>query len=547
MRWLSKSIFAMFTLAISISQSMDAHALAKAPKLDSQKISQEIFSIYNQTPSEAALKKLLKQIYRSFDKNNKGISKSEVELFQKINEAKAKSFTIQNLLASDLDGDLIVSEEELREVWVLEKTSQQIDELANITDFTSEKFQEHLEFKAGYDANKNGIFDPEDFASIKPGYPYQRNDQIFAFLGVLMKNDPNADGVLERTEAEIILSKAYPNYEFGKVAEKQNNASGKYAHCNVPKAGQNTEVIAFGLYSGAGLSTVSVAGTDKTTNIANVFIEPGEHKLFLVLSSYRALIWSFSGSVDRIEHIIFNAPNFYNPEGHKVIEVGATGLNNLGKEKISFIPSGFCLSSFVNDVGFARSKAEFAIKEMTGAKTIQMSVAKIVSKVSFPSGKQEYSENNRTLGVGKRGLIRESGKEITVDMHRPDGATDRVVIRDKTDQKPLQGEIDLAFPAGIVELNPKEVIAAGKAQSYELLPGVAGLSQLVDRGDIERIKDTRHFAINRKIKFPPGLSNYSGKFLLKKGVPVPNGELKFSCLFSEEKKEYLWGRCKKGS
>jgi len=79
-----------------------------------------------------------------------------------------------------------------------------------------------------------------------------------------------------------------------------------------------------------------------------------------------------------------------------------------------------------------------------------------------------------------------------------------------------------------------QVVASTSAEPYEVLPEQAGLIQLVQSGALTQ-NALGEFLINRKIRFPAGLAGaHSVKFLLRLGVPEPEGDPGHSTVISED-------------
>jgi hypothetical protein len=95
-------------------------------------------------------------------------------------------------------------------------------------------------------------------------------------------------------------------------------------------------------------------------------------------------------------------------------------------------------------------------------------------------------------------------------------------------------EVDRFYPDGVVEIDPAAVVASDKAERYGVLPSQAGLLQLVSAGALTK-SNNGEFHIRQKIRFPAGLAGaHSARFLLLRGVPVPDGNPGHSCVISEE-------------
>ena len=83
------------------------------------------------------------------------------------------------------------------------------------------------------------------------------------------------------------------------------------------------------------------------------------------------------------------------------------------------------------------------------------------------------------------------------------------------------------------------VVASHPVERYKILPQEAGLLQLVHSGVLmKRDSGTRarsmEFMVQRAMRFPPGLYGaHQVKFVVAKGVPVPEGDPGHSCVVME--------------
>jgi hypothetical protein len=96
-------------------------------------------------------------------------------------------------------------------------------------------------------------------------------------------------------------------------------------------------------------------------------------------------------------------------------------------------------------------------------------------------------------------------------------------------------------PGGIFQIDASEVVSDTKVETYQVLPQEAGLIQLIHEGAL--VADgSQSFQIVKKIRYPAGLYGaHRVKFVLRKGVPQPDGNPGHSCVFSEELGELIEG------
>jgi hypothetical protein len=99
------------------------------------------------------------------------------------------------------------------------------------------------------------------------------------------------------------------------------------------------------------------------------------------------------------------------------------------------------------------------------------------------------------------------------------------------------------------------VISAHPVKRYTVLPGRAGLAELVDGGaltiagmssgvringgDLKPFTSPSKFRITGKIRLPAGAV---GTFILPRDIPVPEGEVNQACLLSEADMKPLNGQ-----
>ena len=93
-------------------------------------------------------------------------------------------------------------------------------------------------------------------------------------------------------------------------------------------------------------------------------------------------------------------------------------------------------------------------------------------------------------------------------------------------------ELKRFYPGGVIQIDPRRVTASAAVEPYDVLPRQAGLAQLQKAGRIEQNRDGE-FLIKEKIRFPAELTG-SVKFLLLRGVPQPDGDPGQAQVISEE-------------
>src|SRR5205807_466003 len=112
--------------------------------------------------------------------------------------------------------------------------------------------------------------------------------------------------------------------------------------CAFPPASQAARVVLFEAYGAEALSTVAIGSQWISTDTGRVVLEPGESPLYIVVASYRPVIWQFSGAVDRIERLVLagetTGPN-KSLDGETPL-IGATGVP---ADRIAFLGQPGCM------------------------------------------------------------------------------------------------------------------------------------------------------------------------------------------------------------
>jgi hypothetical protein len=283
-------------------------------------------------------------------------------------------------------------------------------------------------------------------------------------------------------------------------------------------------VILVGVYEAEALSTVAIGTQDKTVQTASVTIEPGETPIYLVIASYEAIIWRFSGALQRVEHVVLSAFASAAAEegGQAVPLVGETGLP---RDRVTFLGSPKCLQYFSEAPSVASAKAAAIVSAQSGKYAKVVAARYAVSGFSAPSGElRTLRETRRSawplIVVPGRGALRIEGDAGNLRLEEVPEGPDADVLRFN--------------PGGLAEVDATAVVASLTAEPYVVLPQEAGLQQLVRQGALTRNREGE-LLIHRKIRFPAGLYGaHSVTFLLLRGVPKPDGDPGHSTVISEE-------------
>lgn len=276
--------------------------------------------------------------------------------------------------------------------------------------------------------------------------------------------------------------------------------------CIAQPPSKSAQVIFLSGRYGAAVPNLSLTGQNVETQAVKVTIEAGNESLYVVATAYRPIIWSFSGSTQRVEQFVVS------PAAQKDAEV--VGVAGLKKSQVAIIGKG-CLPLFSRPSdasGFvAKAKWGQLIKQqpdvMFGSDTLRA--------VSLPKGGIDTSYLNDW---------------------KPNNPA-------FTHEEKLRYVFEKTKSDGILNLKKKDITSSVPAELYNLLPGDAGLIQLIDEGALEMV-DHKTYRIAKPIEhLPAPVSRPStNAFVLSKGIPIPKDLTGNIRIYDEETGDCLYGR-----
>jgi Ca2+-binding EF-hand superfamily protein len=310
------------------------------------------------------------------------------------------------------------------------------------------------------------------------------------------------------------------------VRKQQQEAEAARAGCAMPAPSPKAKVILLSAYQTEALSSVAIGSApgsqDVVVHAGRINVEPGDEPLYVVISTYAAMVWQFSGAVDRVERLamstLMTGPNSGDEKQPPL--VGATGLS---RDKVSFFARSNCVGYFIEIPSSESVQAVAAVREATGQEPFKVSTAYSVLSFSIPSGKVETLADPHPKLV----IIDENPGTLHIEGNPAD-----FIVR----TGPSQARDDLYYfsPGGLVKIDPKSVVASVPVQTYEVFPEQAGLVQLLESGALKRNR-AGEYIVQKKTRFPAGLAGaHAVKFLVPRGVPVPDGDPGHSCVTVED-------------
>jgi Ca2+-binding EF-hand superfamily protein len=294
------------------------------------------------------------------------------------------------------------------------------------------------------------------------------------------------------------------------------------AGCDLPKPSNDAQIVLLSAYQGAGLSSVTIGSQDVQVNAATVNVAPGPKPIYVVITSFRPVIWRFTGAAQRIERAVFSS-GISGPQG----TLGAlpsspplAGATGLPASRVSFPKVPHCLNYFSVQTSIGASMTAGKVASLLGRAPDTINAEYAVSSFDLPSG--AIHKTGRDQGL----IIKKSGGSLMLN-----GSAD-VTLSGGADS--LARDVLLYYPDGVVTIDPTAVVASQTAQNYVVLPNQAGLQQLVQQGALT-VSSNGEFQIRRKIHFPAELYGaHAARFLLMKGVPLPDGDPGHSCVVSQD-------------
>lgn len=291
------------------------------------------------------------------------------------------------------------------------------------------------------------------------------------------------------------------------------------------------EVILLSTYEGGGATNIAVDGQATHTTVASIEIEAGETPLFILAASQTAVIWRFTGAVERVAKLVVQ-------EGQGNGLSGGAGVTGIPAEDLQFLRPGACVDPFST---FDDLEVSFGLLGPfhEWQRTPSRMIADYALTSAFvPSGK---IKTERGLGDGDFDLV------VHGTLFERTGAEYRKSTRPEAEVTALNSLwrrfLDKKA-GGLFAFAPDDVVASGSAEIYDVMPGDAGLIQLIKDGRLQ-VQAVRQgqldLVLTRQIDaFPLGLRLDSKTLIiLGKGVKRPAGDLLGARVFSLDTGECL--------
>jgi hypothetical protein len=242
------------------------------------------------------------------------------------------------------------------------------------------------------------------------------------------------------------------------------------------------------------------------------------------------MIWQFSGAVERVERVVMSSLVTGVNGGRAELPplVGATGI---APDRVSFFARSDCLRYFYQIPSADSVQTIAAVRSATGKEPEVVAAKYSISGFAVPSGKIETLKDDRPQPL----IIQKSQGTLNII-----GDSSNVIIQAGPSR--ARDELYRSFPGGVIDIDPRTVVANVPVAAYEVLPAEAGLVQLLASGALTQ-NSSSEYVVRQKIRFPAGLPGPMA-FLIRKGIPYPDGDPGSSCVIMEATGESKGWACR---
>ena len=463
-----------------------------------------------------------------------GISARDGDLALDIRRARQRANAIRDVLTADINGDLKVTREEARMMLRhrFAKRSMQ---------HRPARMQRDFDRIFVNDRNRDGAITVDEIIASHEVRSVVRGSSVYRYgaKGLApMTLDRNGDSVVTRGEflaavrvvfAEVdrdgdtLLSDSEMQQFMATIRDVRRRQSRerrrlfsarriarRIMRCSFPALPDSSRLVFAAAYRGQALANVSIKGKQHLMTLIQVDIEPGPDPLTLVLSAPANVIWQITGAKQRVAKALIGSR--FRIGGKSTVAVAG-----IAASKAHFIGTSNCLPTHFRS-GAEREQIARALKAAMRIRPEAVVALNIGGKVSFPSGKAGDAGGNP--------------QGVALPKDSPGSVLWKAVAR--------------SFPAGIVRLDAGSVVSQSPVAVAPVLPGRAGLAQLIDQGALELspgaagrpsrtiVLPIDELRIVAPIHMPTGLSQaIVRKFVLASGTKMPQGLQSQVCVVNE--------------
>ncbi len=442
------------------------------------------------------------------------VGKEDVQRYVEVNIAAQRTQIISDFLKMDLNGNGLIDPSEIEFFKVYRPSSLSI-------------FFDRNEVEAT-DLNHDGYITFREMLSRARKQVSQENQQPFNDIAYLMIFDQNHDNILIKEELDQALDTMKPKTAVKRTEKKKSKQSLKLnkstsqkkskpiSHvtpagqilkisnsCSFPKLKTSDMFIVAGASQGDLHSNVAIGHMKGRTSIARIHIEKGHKKLYLVVTSDTPVIWYIDGYTNRVRKMVVQAG-----KGQQK----ADAVIGLPKKRLTFLPNS-CFPHISHQNGKEWILSPGRLNQLTGRKPDLLTAKNTFTRLVIPSNNYD-----RNIHIETNSLRCANGECV----YPPSSLG----------PYPLEGRV--------VMLNPNDIIASDNILKYDILPGLDGLQQLVEKGILKDLHQNTYQIIKPLSSFPPGLTGRNAvAFILSEGLTYPKGDIGDSIVYSEKTGQIL--------
>lgn len=221
------------------------------------------------------------------------------------------------------------------------------------------------------------------------------------------------------------------------------------------------------------------------------------------------MIWKVAGAVERVARFVVQPPQSQLGPG--------TGVIGLPASVVAFVASGACFKPFHDPAkGLARKVAATMAKALdVQADEIVVAGQNELHEMRLPSG--EASSTKRAGFLGITFTTPKTEKEEPPASTTPDPGADPGPDPEVAELTKVLRQYHFA---GVIEIDPAEVVAPGVVRAYDILPMPAGAIQLLQSGVIRKTSERTFTVLKPVARLPAGWDRKSPqhRFAFAKGV-----------------------------
>lgn len=305
----------------------------------------------------------------------------------------------------------------------------------------------------------------------------------------LMRTTPGRDGRITDTEVRRLARRTFREVDRNRDGEVDPEERGAWslAACGWPAPQRNDTILLVGVYSGQQLSTVSVAGQDRPTELIDVEISPGTGRLYVIATSAHGMVWRVSGATERVSTFVAHSST----QGDT--DQPAAGVVGLAANKAYVLPRGDCWKGQTGVTPSSANAGAEAVFNALGRPPAEVIETGDAGRLLLPEG--IWSNAPRPPDSAPEGF-------------------DQALWRDAVGY----------WPGGLATPRARSIVSRERAEPYMVLPAGFGVAQLVGQGLIVVVGSGDLRIVEPIPRYPAGLNGgHSVRFRLAPGISEPPG------------------------